>query len=146
MRTRYESSADREAEAAAANRLSKALGATVHKLTGQYDRLDYMLVMPEEIHAFVEIKCRDAGMRAYPTLMLSAAKWREGISLAESTGGKFLVMAAYRDGDLVYVFDRSDVVSRAVWCEYGGRTSSTRDAGDIEPVMHIPTQLMLPLI
>lgn len=146
MRPLYESSADRAREAEAVGRLATALGAKVHKLTGQYARLDYMVVLPGNIHAFVEIKCRNAGLGAYPTLMISAAKWREGISMAEATGGKFLIMAAYKDGDLVYLFDRKDVESKAVWCEFGGRTANTRDTGDIEPVMQIPTRLMLPLI
>ena len=142
----YETDVDRSREQEVADRLSKVVGGKIVKLSGQYARLDRMIVWPDKRHAFVEIKCRNVGHDAYPTLMLSAAKWREGVEMAWTTGGKFLVVAGYRDGDWAYLYDQRDIDTRAIWCEYGGRTVQTRGSTDIEPVIHIPSTLMIPVL
>ena len=146
-RPRYETSADLSREDACAARVSSALSCEMVKLTGQYSRMDRLATWPraKRRHAFVEIKCRKAMQGTYPTLMLSAAKWRDGVDMAEATGGDFIVVASYLDGDWLYSYHPSHVSQRRVWLEHGGRTRNTRDALDIEPVMHIASDLFLPL-
>lgn len=143
----YETNADRGREDACAFRVSVALGCKMVKLTGQYSRMDRLATWPKGFHrhAFVEIKCRKAQYGQYPSLMLSAAKWRDGVDMAEATGGEFVIVASYLDGDWIYTYHPNHVAQQRVWLEHGGRTRNTRDALDIEPVMHISSELFLPL-
>ena len=143
----YETNADRSREDACAARVSAALGCEMVKLTGQYSRMDRLATWrkSDRRHAFIEIKCRKAQYGQYPSLMLSAAKWRDGIDMAEATGGDFFVVASYLDGDWIYAYHATHVSGHRVWLEHGGRTRNTRDALDIEPVMHIASDLFLPL-
>lgn len=142
-RPAYESSADRSREQACADRVLASLGhgAMLAKLNGQYSRIDFLALRPGKKPLWIEIKCRNARMDSYPSLMLSAAKWQAGIELAEATGGLFVVVAAYEDGDCAYTYKREHVESGSVSLIYGGRTKATRDAGDVEPVMLIPKSL-----
>lgn len=142
----YESNADRGREDRVADRVGAALGCRMVKLTGQYARMDRLAEWPTgRRHAFVEIKCRKSFHDQYPTLMLSAAKWRDGVDMAEATGGDFYVVASYLDGVWLYAYNPQHVADRAVWLQHGGRTRQTRDPLDVEPVMHIASELFLPL-
>jgi hypothetical protein len=141
-REQYETQADREREQACVQRFVRTFGYSMHKLTGQYSRLDWLLT---PIHggppAWVEVKCRKHAYERHPTVLLSAAKWREGVSMAQATGGEFILLINFLDGDYAYVYSPGHLTSRKVWLEHGGRTRDTRDAGDIEPVMHISSNL-----
>ncbi len=143
----YETGADRNREDACAQRVCDALGCEMVKLTGEYSRIDRLATWPRgsQRPAFVEIKCRKAFHDQYPTLILSAAKWRYGVTLSQATGGDFYVVASYYDGDWLYAYNPQHVADRAVWLQHGGRTRQTRDPLDVEPVMHIASELFLPL-
>jgi hypothetical protein len=141
-RPAYETDEDRKREEACAFRFAERARCNVRKLGGQYARLDWLALWPNTgKQAWIEIKCRKVPYNAYPSLMLSAAKWAEGVRLAEATGTMFLVVAAYTDGDYVYAFDPDHLDNHRVRLDYGGRTRATRDTGDVEPVVHISSHL-----
>lgn len=118
----------------------------MHKLHGQYLRLDWLALWPRTgHHGWVEVKCRNVPHDKYKTLMVSAMKWSTGVQMAQTTGGLFIIVAAYTDCDRVYAFDPAHLAQGRVWLEWGGRTAMTRDSGDIEPVMHVPASLFTPL-
>lgn len=138
-RPQYETNAQRSREWACACRFAHAFNYSFHKLGGQYSRLDGLCLPKQrgQQPVWLEVKCRTHAFAAYPTLLLSAAKWREGVEMAASTGALFVLCVEFTDGDYVYVHDAGDFAAGHVWLDYGGRTNQTRDAGDIEPVVHI---------
>jgi len=142
-RPAYETADDRTREQACADRMLSRLGegAILIKLNGQYSGLDRLALRPGKKPIWLEIKCRAVSREQYPTLMLSVAKWQAGVEMAEATGGLFVVVAAYKDGDCAYTYRREHVEQGTVRVEYGGRTLHTRDAGDVEPVVMIPKSL-----
>ena len=141
-RPAYETEADRKREEACVIRFAERTRCNVRKLSGQYSRLDWLALWPYSgKQAWIEVKCRKIRYGQYPSLILSAAKWSEGVRLAESTGALFLVLVEYMDGDYVYSFDPDHLDGGTVRLDYGGRTRATRDAGDVEPVVHISSHL-----
>lgn len=140
-RPTYESEEDRIREQKCALRFGVAAKCSMRKLHGQYARLDWFASWPSGQQAWIEVKCRTARYGQYPSLMLSAAKWAAGVQFAEATGAMFLVLAAYEDGDYVYRFDSDHLDNHRVRLEYGGRTKAVRDNGDMEPVVHISSNL-----
>jgi hypothetical protein len=142
MRPTYETESDREREEACAKRILSRLGAgaMMVKLNGQYSRIDRLALRPGKKPLWIEIKCRSARSDSYPSLMLSCAKWQAGVEMADATGGQFVIVAAYTDGDYAYTYKREHVNSGEVQVVFGGRTLHTRDAGDVEPVVMIPKQ------
>ena len=126
-------------------RLAAAYGYGAYKNPGQYSRIDFLLLSQSRRapgHAiWVEVKCRTHAFGQFPTLLISAMKWKEGIELARTTGAGFCILVNYTDGDYFYGYKPAHVADGRVYLEHGGRTRNTRDGGDIEPVMHIPMSL-----
>lgn len=139
IRPLYETQQDRLLEEACAEKYAAKMGVRLFKLSDQYRRMDRLAIDDKGRHAWLEIKCRKVSRGTYPTLMLSVAKWVAGIQMAQATGGSFVVIAGYTDGIWRYRYRPQDVSDGLIRLEYGGRTTQTRDSGDIEPVMHIPT-------
>lgn len=141
-RPAYETEADRIREQKCALRFGIVAKCNMRKLGGQYARLDWLASWPTTgQQAWVEVKCRNARFGEYPSLLLSAAKWTEGVKYAEATGSMFIVLAAYEDGDYAYCYDADHLDNHRVRLEYGGRTKAVRDNGDVEPVVHISSNL-----
>jgi hypothetical protein len=132
-----------------------ALGA--RKLPMSY-RLDYALVANTQqvaqnhrIVSWAEVKRRKCNHNSFATLILSWGKWLAACEAVTMSALPFHLVVQWEDrwGYLGIFPDAGndtimpvglhipfpDVASRVYW---GGRTSQTRDAGDIEPVIHIP--------
>lgn len=86
-----------------------------------------------KIAAFVEIKFRYNASNKYPTYMLSATKWHNGIELAKSKGVPLMLVVEFTDG--VFAAKLKDNYPMAK----GGRTDRN-DAKDIEDCIFIPMQ------
>lgn len=119
-------------------RLADTLGAAVHTIApSSRGSSAVVIVLPEGTHAYVEIFEDLGAIGATPTFMVPMEVWRVGIDRARASRGKFVVLAAYREGDLAYVCDQRDVEQRIVWF------SVDESAG---PVIHIPKSLMVPVL
>lgn len=142
----YESQQDRDNEQACIKQFCDQFGFTYAKLP-YYKHIDYLLYSAtnSRARAWVEIKVRRHNYGRFPTLLLSSLKWAEGLKLSQATGIPFWILIRWENGLFGYAAKQADVDSGQVWLEYGGRTTQTRDEGDIEPVMHIPIKLFHPV-
>ena len=89
----------------------------------------------QTVVAFAEAKRRHCSIGKYDTIMLSLGKWSELVKLNESTRRPVVFVVRFDDA-LGSVLIRPSQHEDLRW---GGRTRNTRDAADIEPVIHIPT-------
>ncbi len=141
MRPMYESDRDRINEDRIARRIEKAWRLELKKMPVSY-KLDFAAVRDNVIVGWIEVKRRRI-LPKWRTVMLSISKWREGCILSSSTGiGWAFVVENSVDGKLWWC-DCSDMMEDedSFQIEWGGRTKSTRDRADVEPVIHIPTKL-----
>ena len=81
--------------------------------------------------ALVEIKTRRNAKDKYPTYMLSAAKWRSGLSVSADLGVPFLLFVRFTDGLFTTKLKESYPVQR------GGRWDRG-DTKDVEDCVFIP--------
>jgi hypothetical protein len=129
MRPRYETEEDLQREMFVKAQLEGASGATLTKLPDSYGP-DFFT--PGRI---IEVKCRKHEYVTYSTLILALRKWRDGLLLALTSGGKFVVAAGFLDGIWTLTIDPYELPDYKV--VIGGRTVQTRDDADIEPVVHL---------
>lgn len=109
--------------------------------------LDYAARKPDtnEIHAFVEVKCRSFAWGDYPDVMLSASKFEKTQELYRTFKVRTMLVVADRNRDIRYlnIQKLNDTIS--IPLEYGGRTRNTRDSGDIEMIVRFPIPYFTPL-
>lgn len=137
----YESNEDRHNESAIAKRIERAWRVELKKLPMSY-AVDYAVTRDNQVVGWVEVKRRNIAP-SWKSIIMSVRKWRDGCILASTTGfGWAFVVENARDGKLWW-FDCSDVMDEDIdlTVEWGGRTKKTRDSGDIEPVIHLPTKM-----
>jgi hypothetical protein len=84
-----------------------------------------------DLVAVVEIKCRNNAYNKYPTYMISANKWRNGLRLADDHGVIFLLVVGFTDGIYVTKMKENYEVKR------GGRYDRG-DSMDVEDCVYIP--------
>lgn len=148
-RERFETEQDRKNQVALAEGVERLMDWRLKDLSksNAHYNLDYVATRrgSRQACAWIEIKARDHVFGTYPTIMLSAGKWRDGVTLAESSGLPFYLFFGFTDGVYRYRFDRvhlmSDRAANVVTFEWGGRTKDERDEADWEPVAHIPVKL-----
>ena len=140
MRPFYESERDRINEQRIARRIEKAWRLDLHKMPVSY-RLDFAAVRDGVIVGWIEVKRRRI-RREWGSVMLAVSKWREGCILSSSTGGGWAFVVENSEDGKLWWCDCSDMMEEeeSLRIEWGGRTKATRDAGDVEPVIHIPTR------
>lgn len=141
MRPMYESERDRINEDRIARRIEKAWSMELKKMPVSY-KLDFAAIRDKVIVGWLEVKRRKI-RREWRSVMLSVSKWKAGCVLSSSTGvGWAFVVENSLDGKLWWC-DCSDMMEEEepLRIEWGGRTRSTRDSADVEPVIHIPTKL-----
>jgi hypothetical protein len=105
---------------------------------------DFAAMRGGRIVSWVEVKCRTQESTTYPTLMVSAHKWVEGISYAKTTGLPFVLVVEFEDCIKYFKHDVGDPTD-SIHLEWGGRTRTPRDRFDAEPVVHIPMELFKPI-
>jgi hypothetical protein len=136
VRRTYETESTLHSESQVARRLEKAWDCSLRKLTVPY-RIDFALEKDDLIQAWLEVKCRNYPSHRYPTLMISVLKWETGILHAQATGLPFIIAIEFNDCIKFYKYSNEHKVA----FKWGGRTKTTRDQSDIEPVVHIPMEL-----
>ena len=93
----YESARDRVNESDVAGAIARAWGLAARKLPMQY-RIDFALLDGDSIEAFLEVKDRSRYRSdAFPTLILSAAKYEAALSLSRSFGLPVFLAARWAD-------------------------------------------------
>ena len=135
MRTMYESAQDLSNEAKVREYVAQKFSAVVHKVPLSYG-VDSMVTVDGKLVAWLEIKCRPGMVWGlYPDVMISVLKLRAAAGLKASTG----IDTYFVVSDLNHEIKSANLCKTCPeWIRYGGRTSDTRDAADIEPVCHIP--------
>lgn len=128
----FETELDKKKEMGFLEKLQKHLNCGFCKLPIYYG-LDYACVNGETICGWLEIKCRNNCMDAYPTYMISLHKWMKGIELNAKTNKPFLIAVRFLDKDAIFKYNNQEVS-----IVYRGRTISPRDWQDREPVAMIP--------
>jgi hypothetical protein len=69
-------------------------------------------------------------MNAYPTLLLSAAKWKTGWDYADMFGVPFILFVEWHEGLFYLKTERSSV-------KFGVGGNSRGQNGDFEPLVHL---------
>ena len=130
-RPRNETEEDLRHETDAAKAVANKFGYTVTKLSEALYHIDWVISKDGEIRAVGEFKRRNNSMNAYPTLLLSAAKWKSGWDYADMFGVPFILFVEWHEGLFYLKAERSSPVSFSV----GG--NSRGQNGDFEPLVHL---------
>jgi hypothetical protein len=100
--------------------------------TAELAGVDGYLYYPDmKLAAIVEIKTRRNNYNKYPTYMLSANKWRNGLALSKEKGVPFMLVVSFLDG--IYVTKMKQEYD----IRQGGRYDRG-DAMDVEDCVYIP--------
>ena len=139
-RPMYETREQLQSEKAVCTAFCDEFGLTAHKLPISYG-LDYLLTKTEgqtsgKPVGFLEYKRRSFTTDRWPTVMLSLKKLMAAEQLKQVTGLTSVFMVQFDDA--IGTCDFAKFVGKPELLEYGGRTTQTRDSGDIEPVVMIP--------
>lgn len=128
---------------------------------------DYWVYNDErKVKAICEIKCRNTFSTTYVSIMISKSKFENIRTLCDMWGSEIVSdgtklgvkvlpvigIFAFRflDGDFYYRYSKPEleeqVSKKLVWDEEkGGRTKQTRDKWDIEDMVHISRDLLIPI-
>lgn len=115
-RPAYETATHRAAQAKLALALERHFGIKLKPLKNAHYSLDYFACDAKTRvgRGWVELKCRNTRWGQYDAVMISAGKWRDGVTLAESTGLPFGLWFEFADGSVHgYVYDPKHVGSPA---------------------------------
>jgi hypothetical protein len=143
MRQQYETPATLAAENATIKAFCKEMGLKAHKNPAPYYQIDYSLEDPETSRTFAqaEVKRRFHNHGDFGTLLIALNKFKTGAEYHEICGLDFYIIIEFNDGIWFYQHQHGDKFS----CVFGGRTTNTRDTGDLSPVIHIPLARFNPL-
>ena len=139
MRPIYETPGDRAREASVVDAFASHYSLETIKLPARYP-FDFAVLRDSDdgnvITAFGEVKVRTHACGAFPTVILSVAKWSEGMALVERTGTRFLLVVGWDSGSDVRWVDLTTLTGPPRIAP-GGR-QDRGDSDDAEPVVHIP--------
>lgn len=145
MRPLYETPDNLRAESAFISDVERLRGVVFVKLPIHY-KVDAFVKRGTRVVAIAELKIRNATYGQYPDIIMSEKKFKSAIKLRAHLWGiektfrsakqlQFLFLVRFLDGDY-YAEVNKDASAYTV--TLGGRTVATRDAQDIENVVHIP--------
>ncbi len=136
-RSQHETPQDRTRAAVVVAQLEDQWSVNAVKLHS-HQRINYALLRDNDVQAMLEIKIRRCTVGRFAETMISLDKFNAGVDYWQKNGIPFLIAFQFSDKLLYYRHNQSNPVSY----EHGGRTTDTRDAGDIELVAMIPTYLL----
>ena len=131
LRPIYETDQDRGREREVHRYLESKLGCVFSTADTLANVDGFLCTEDGELSAVVEIKTRRNPKDKYPTYMLSAAKWRNGLEIGKIYAIPFVLIVKFTDG--VYAVALSDKYKSS----HGGRYDRG-DAKDIEECIYIP--------
>ena len=136
MRQIYETQRDLDNEKSISGVIESVCNLSLKKMSMKYF-VDFIALRNGKAVAVVEVKKRGNRHDAYPTLILSLAKYNRGVEFFKTNGLKFIFAVQFEDGCFFYEYEDADRFA----VELGGRFDRN-DAEDIEPVIHIPISRM----
>lgn len=134
-RPRNETQEDLLTEQAAADHIEKAFQCRITKLSETLYHIDWALSREGSVKAFGEFKRRHNSVSRYDTLLLSAAKFRQGVDLGAFYRVPFILFIQWDEG--IFFCNCDEVSTREL--HIGG--NSRGQNGDLEPCVEIPTYL-----
>lgn len=145
MRPLYETPEQLRAESAFISDVERLRGVRFIKLPIEW-KVDAFVKRGARTVAIAELKIRNIRHDQYPDIIMSEKKFKSAMKLRTHLWGiektfqsakqlQFLFLVRFLDGDYYAEVDK-DASSYTV--TLGGRTVATRDAQDIENVVHIP--------
>jgi hypothetical protein len=136
VKRRNETAQDLEREETARRLIEQYRDKRVIKLSETHYQIDWAVLDPDgSLCCYAEYKFRT---RKYPSTLLSAAKYAQGLFLAQPVGVPFRLFVEWPWG--VHWVDMPPGLSACL----GGRNDRNQSA-DIEPVVHIDSALFRPL-
>ena len=134
MRTKYETQHDLDNEMQIAGYLEKEWGCEFIKLDPIKWKVDYLIksIKDKGKYAWCEIKRANINFGQY-VFMISYKKIEAAKALYETSGQNFMLIFRCKDALCYHVWD----FDKKYKFEYSGRTMTTRDSQDIEPVFRV---------
>jgi hypothetical protein len=138
MRQKFETPEQTRIEREIATYLSTSLRMQFVKNSEEFASIDYNVFQYGTFRGRAEIKRRYFPVGKYPDVILSMKKWHAFQCCHDHDGSRSIFVVRFNDNvHGIYRFNPQD--AQRFWIEErGGRTVQTRDAQDIEPVIHIP--------
>lgn len=133
MRTHYETEEDLKIERVIADIMEKVWKAKFYKLPDPKFAIDF-LVEKDNRFSWLELKRANRKYDQYPNFMISYKKIEQAKLLSETAKIPFILMFKCLDCICYHKWD----FDKQYEFGYGGRTKTTRDAGDVEPMFYIP--------
>lgn len=153
MRERFETQEDRDNQALLKSDIERAMSWKLHDLgadSNAHYTIDFFATErgSKKGSAWVEVKVRKKyALKDLPDVMLSAGKWRDGVSLSGSTKLPFYLFFRFTDGVFRYLFKVEHLtMAGGITTRFDGRTKDARDDRDSEPLVMIPARLWEPVV
>ena len=101
--------------------------------------LDFMLTYAKTNHfcGMAEVKTRSHNFGTFKTFLISLLKYTSCLDWQQKYNIPVYIIVDFKGTTYYYLLDSSPFELGA-FVVHGGRTKATRDAADIEPVVHIP--------
>lgn len=139
VRKRHETQEDLDRESRAATIICGVNRCTFTKLNENNYKVDWAFYRGSLV-GWGEYKRRFCDQSKYKTIFLSLAKWMKGMELSDKTGVPFVFYVEWDNSLFWYKGDIEQTKKFEI--ARGGRTDrNENDLGDIEPMIHIPTEL-----
>jgi len=141
-RPRYETDEDRKNQQAAADRIASVMGWHLEHVGGQrIDLWAYDTPEHDNLLCVIEYKNRRHHKGVYHTVILSHHKWECGVNTGRHYAVPFWLVVEWQCGTMgvLQQLPASGYEPRVQ--QDGGRTVQTRDAHDVEPVVHLPVYM-----
>jgi hypothetical protein len=133
MRKQYENVNTLKAESNFAKYIEQRWDCRMQKMH-KHHIIDFMLLRDGVARSWLEVKCLNRKRTDYPQVILSLSKWKAGVEYYNKTELPFCFATRMLDGDFYYVY-KPDMPKPAI--TWGGRTKTTRDKYDVEPIVHL---------
>lgn len=98
---------------------------------------DACMLRGDRVVAFAEVKARKVASDAYPSLLLSAHKWRDMVLFSDTTGVPTFLVAGYNDDVIRYLRVERDLLPPIT---FNGR-ADRGDKQDMEPMVELENRL-----
>lgn len=141
----YETADNLKDELDTISECARKLGFKYHKNPVRYYQLDFSLEDEDGcLFGMAEVKRRHCTIAGKQRVILSLNKWKHAMEYVR-LGMVFYFIVKFDDG-IHYAIVKPGEEGQTPFINWGGRTHTTRDDGDIEPVVNIPTVKFRPLV
>lgn len=107
-REQFETTEDRARQEVLRGALERTFKLKLKPLANAHYTLDFFAYDPKGCvgKAWVEVKCRNIAWGQYDAIMLSAGKWRDGVTFSQTSGLPFILFFQFKGGEVYrYLFN-----------------------------------------